>query len=287
MTPRPLPPPSVSAGPAPLTAPPTPPHASRRAFLQRLARGAGLGALATLAPALAACVREPDGITGPIGASPELRARPGTPTGDVTIGVSQLALGLGRDGLLYVPASYNAATPVPLLVLLHAAQAGATAWEPFFTLAEREGFVILAPESRGLTWDLAATSRFGADVTFIDAALAQTFTRVNVDATRIALGGFADGASYALSLGVSNGGLFSHLMAFSPGFFAPSNPIVGKPLVFVSHGTEDQVLDPAFTSGTIVPALEQNGYVVRFESFEGGYELPDGVTEDALTWWLE
>lgn len=30
--------------------------------------------------------------------------------------------------------------------------------------------------------------------------------------------GFSDGASYALSLGLPNGNLFSHIVAFSPGF---------------------------------------------------------------------
>ena len=37
-----------------------------------------------------------------------------------------------------------------------------------------------------------------ADVWFIDAALAWTFERCFVDAVRIALAGFSDGASYAL-----------------------------------------------------------------------------------------
>jgi phospholipase/carboxylesterase len=29
-------------------------------------------------------------------------------------------------------------------------------------------------------------------------------------------------ASYALSLGIANGNLFSHVLAFSPGFLAPT-----------------------------------------------------------------
>jgi phospholipase/carboxylesterase len=34
----------------------------------------------------------------------------------------------------------------------------------------------------------------------------------------VALGGFSDGASYALSLDLTNGDLFASLIAFSPGF---------------------------------------------------------------------
>jgi len=34
--------------------------------------------------------------------------------------------------------------------------------------------------------------------------------------------GFSDGASYALSVGITNGDLFTHVIAFSPGFVAPA-----------------------------------------------------------------
>ncbi len=53
--------------------------------------------------------------------------------------------------------------------------------------------------------------------------------------------GFSDGASYALSIGLTNGDLFTHVVAFSPGFASPVT-YTGKPPVFVSHGTHDEVL---------------------------------------------
>jgi poly(3-hydroxybutyrate) depolymerase len=42
-----------------------------------------------------------------------------------------------------------------------------------------------------------------------------------VDPQRICVSGFSDGASYALSLGLANGDLFTHVAAFSPGFMRP------------------------------------------------------------------
>ena len=45
-------------------------------------------------------------------------------------------------------------------------------------------------------------------------------------------------ASYALSLGIANGNLFSHVLAFSPGFLAPAGQ-TGSPRICVSHGTQD------------------------------------------------
>jgi predicted esterase len=35
-----------------------------------------------------------------------------------------------------------------------------------------------------------------------------------VDTSRLAIGGFTDGATYALSVGLANDNLFSHILAF-------------------------------------------------------------------------
>ncbi len=80
------------------------------------------------------------------------------------------------------------------------------------------------------------------------------FQQVFVDPNRISVGGFSDGASYALALGLANGDLFSRVIAFSPGFVPPV-PRSGKPRVFVSHGDADAVLPIDRTSRRLVPAL--------------------------------
>ena len=65
------------------------------------------------------------------------------------------------------------------------------------------GILVLAPDSRGATWDdlPAAQGSFGPDIAFINAALAQTFALYNVDAAKLGIQGFSDGATYALGLG--------------------------------------------------------------------------------------
>ena len=100
--------------------------------------------------------------------------------------------------------------------------------------------MLLVPDSRGRTWDMIL-GNYGPDVAFIDQALAQTFSRYALNPARLAIGGFSDGASYALSLGLSNGDLFTHIIAFSPGFMAPAQQ-QGRPPVFITHGTQDRVL---------------------------------------------
>jgi phospholipase/carboxylesterase len=45
------------------------------------------------------------------------------------------------------------------------------------------------------------TEGWGKDVAFINGSLAQVFDEYNIDPKKIALEGFSDGSTYALSLG--------------------------------------------------------------------------------------
>ena len=184
-----------------------------------------------------------------------LRARPGNTTAtDSERGLQQLGLGSKRDGLLYVPTGYTAERPAPLVLMLHGAGGNAEhGLSPFRDLADTAGFLLLAPDSRGRTWDIIL-GEYGPDVAFIDQVLAYTFSRYSIDQNRLAVEGFSDGASYALSLGITNGDLFTSIIAFSPGFMAPAGQY-GTPGVFISHGVHDQVLPIDRCSRRIVPRL--------------------------------
>lgn len=245
---------------------------SRRDFVR--------GGLTALVAPLAARCAEPTPVEL---ASPRLTARPGTPIFAPSPGLTPLNIGTTRDGLLYVPTGYTPDRPAPLFVALHGAGGSGASWVSYPARAEARGMVLLLPDSRGSTWDLVL-GHLGPDVAFLNEALRHTFERCRIDASRLALGGFSDGASYALSLGISNGDLFSHLVGFSPGFLAPREPIVGQPRVYVAHGTDDTVLPVANTRTVIVPALRDAGYDVRYEEFAGGHEVPSAISDTALDW---
>lgn len=121
------------------------------------------------------------------------------------------------------------------------------------SLADEADFTVLAPNSREVTWDVIRGG-YGPDVLLVDRALARTFGRYRVDPTRVAVAGFSDGVSYALSLKITNGTLLGHVMAFSPGFMAPTAQ-EGTPRFSISHGTHDQVLPIDRCSRRIVPHL--------------------------------
>ncbi|MBC9175869.1 alpha/beta hydrolase [Pseudoroseomonas ludipueritiae] len=221
-------------------------------------------------------------MSEPVGAMAKqgrLLARPGREAGSWAPGVSPLGLGAGRDGLLMLPEA--AADLPPLLVLLHGAGGHAEGMLRMFgTQARRAGVALLVPESRGSTWDVILGG-FGPDVAFLDAALRRTFTACAVDPGRVAIGGFSDGASYALSLGMGNGDLFRYILAFSPGFAMPPGK-AGAPSIYISHGKADDVLPIDRCSRRLVPRLRDAGYDLRYEEFEGGHFVPDHCIATAL-----
>ena len=252
------------------------PSISRRGFLKT-----SIGAV--VACALPGC--GDDSPTETPSSNPRLTARPGDPTITPTTGVTALNLDGNRDGVLFVPESYSPDTPAPLFVALHGAGGRGDQWTADPDWAESRGIVLLAPDSRSNTWDVIQ-GLFGPDVDFIDRALQHTFDRCRIDPTRLALAGFSDGASYALSLGISNGDLFTHLIAYSPGFIA-SGPPVGKPKVFVSHGTADTILPVTLSRDSIVPTLRGADYDVTYEEFDGGHEIPSEIGDASLEWFLD
>ena len=216
--------------------------------------------------------------------TPRLRSRPGK---DVKTpgkkGLQPLGLRSERDGLFFVPEKIDLDEPAPLLVMLHGATGKAErAIRLVRQQAEAAGVILLVPESRDTTWD-AIRGDFGSDVDFIDRALKLMFESFRVDRKRLAIGGFSDGATYALSLGLPNGDLFTHVIAFSPGFIKPA-PREGDPKIFISHGTNDQILPIDHCSRRIAPVLKSVGYSVDYREFEGPHTVPAEMASAAMNW---
>ena len=250
---------------------------SRRAFVGTAAAGAA-GLLLSSCNEPAAPVNTIEKAT--------LKSRPSTPTQPITSGMHPLGLDPVRDGFIYVPPSYNPAVAAPLLILLHGAGRSSADWASAAPiLADERGIIILAPDSARVTWDRIYLGSFGPDVSFIDAALQVVFTKCRIDPAQMAIGGFSDGASYALSLGLPNGDMFGEIIAFSPGFSAHPGTR-GKPRIFISHGVNDTVLPINYTSREIVPALRALGYTVEYTEFDGGHIIPPEIGQAAMEWWI-
>src|SRR5688572_18707330 len=216
-----------------------------------------------------------------------LKSRPGSaPRDKPAPGLHPLGLSEGRDGFIYIPASYSAAKASPLVVLLHGAgqDARECARPELSKLVDPVSVVAIIPESRWPTWDMIY-SDYGPDVRFIDQALALAFRKCRIDPKKIAVGGFSDGATYALSLGITNADLFSTVLAFSPGFVKPAAKR-GKPRIFIAHGIRDQILPIDQTSREIVAALKEKNYPVRYDEFDGPHTVTMEIARKGIEYFL-
>ena len=208
-------------------------------------------------------------------------AAPGRPGATGEAGLHRLDAAGRRDAVLLVPP--GPPRPRPLLVYFHGAggrgEQGLPLVQP--VAAERD-LLALLPSSVGSTWDLVG-GRAGRDVAALDAALARVFAEHAVE--RVGFAGFSDGASYALSVGLANGDLGEAVLAFSPGFAAP--PVqVGRPRVWLCHGTDDAVLPVDRCGRRVARLLQQAGYDVRYVEFDAGHVVPPDLVSEAADWWL-
>jgi predicted esterase len=247
---------------------------NRREFA-RLAGTALAGVAAGAACRAAGMTDTPGRLT----ARPRRTPKSGTPPPQP----GQRALGLraSRDATLRIPPAVTDA--MPLLVLFHGAGgAGDRMLARVSAYTDEVGIAVLSPSSDDATWD-AIRGDFDADVAAIDKALGKVFDQLPIDPKRVIAGGFSDGATYALSLGLINGDLFKHILAFSPGFIV-SGEERDRPKVFISHGMEDPILPFERCGKRLAAELKGRGYDVTFKDFHGGHEIPPDIGRAGMAW---
>lgn len=197
-------------------------------------------------------------------------------------GTHMLRLGSPRPARMRVtPGGRNGRKA--LVVVLHGAGGSADDGLRAFASWNARGLVLVAPASRGTTWSALRGS--DADLATVNAALARAYARCRIDQKRIAVGGFSDGGTYALSLGLASGDLFRSVIAFSPGGIVGGGQ-AGRPRFFVSHGTRDPILPIGRASNAIVRQLRSAGYPVTYRKFSGGHEVPREIGKAAQRWFL-
>jgi phospholipase/carboxylesterase len=245
--------------------------------------------LLALAAVLAGCWDDADRTAGPdpdieLARQGRLQATPAQPTRSIAPGLSVQRLSeTGRPFGVYVPASYSSTVPAPVVVMLHGrGQSGEALAFDFQRFADTAGVIVVAPNSRSVTWDLILQD-VGFDVAFIDGVLRWTFDHINVDPARLTLAGFSDGATYATWLGLRNGSLFGKLAVFSGCATLPTGR-VGTPAIYVTHGVNDTAFPIEDCAQLLVPGLLERGYSTEYLAYDGGHIIPIAVADTVFAW---
>ncbi len=236
----------------------------------------------------------------------KLRVTPKTPepVEELPTGLVWIERGTQRAAL-FTPDELEPGRRYPLLAVLHGAgRQDEQLMKAYRDEAERRQALILIPRSFHMTWDLITAATQGAaasgagnapssrpDLDFLEYAYDLIFRRYRVDAERLALIGYSDGASYALSVGLSNPHLFRAVMGWAAGFVAIENeaaePGVPRPAVLIEYGTHDELFPFEQVAVPMREQLEAHGCAVTFRVDEGGRHWPSSEFQDeALDWFF-
>lgn len=177
--------------------------------------------------------------------------------------------GLKRSYALFAPSS-AAASPAPLLVLLHGSYGSGAAIVSWWTsLAEQEGIVLVGPDAREReAWQLRADSP-----QFIRAVIGEVAAKHPIDRTRIYLFGSSGGAVYSLTLSMLESQLFAATAIHAGAWRTPNEfrvlPYAKRKIpIAMFIGDKDEYF-PLFTVRKTQSALEQAGHPVSVTVIRG------------------
>jgi len=184
--------------------------------------------------------------------------------------------GVQRAYRVYVPASYDASTPVPIVLNFHGFGSNALEQErysDFPALAGREGFIVATPDGTNSPqrWYIYGQLEPGYvdDFAFVDALIDALSARYCIDPARIYATGISNG-----------GGMTSQLACHLNGRIAAIAPVAGSPYSELTCRGEGPMPVVAFhgTDDTLVP----------FEGGPGGrLGLPINPVRDNMRQWAE
>lgn len=153
-----------------------------------------------------------------------------------------LSRGQRRTYFLYVPESYDPATPTPLVISIHgfaewpAHQMQVSHWND---LADAEGFIVVYPSG------LSFPKRWGIeDVAFIADLITHLEQRYNIDSTRIYANGLSNGGGMSYMLGCRLADRIAAIGGVAGAYLLPlqeCQPVRSVPMI-AFHGTADPVV---------------------------------------------
>lgn len=237
----------------------------------------------TAAIALAGCGRGPTPL-GSGGTSP-------APSGTTSYSFDHDGLTLTYN--LHVPGDLNRTEPAPLLIELHGGGGSGDQIDGltgFYSIADREGFVVAAPSGVNKGWndgrgDTDPASSSADDVGFISEMIDRIESQAAVDPNRVYITGMSNGAimSGRLACELSDrvaaiAQVAGTASVATAGSCHPSRPVP----VLEIHGTADPLVP--YAGGTVVPQQgDGRGQVVGVDAWAAVWVASNAVAPQPAT----
>jgi polyhydroxybutyrate depolymerase len=178
--------------------------------------------------------------------------------------------GQDRTYLLFVPTTYDPATPTPLVICIHgfaewpAHQMQISGWND---LAEEYGFIVVYPSGTGFPRRWHASGQAGdsgdpmTDVLFISDLIDELGRQYNIDPARVYANGLSNGGGFSYMLGCTLSDRIAAVGSVSGAYVFPldeCNPSRPVPMI-AFHGTGDPIVPyqggPSRDSGVSFPVI--------------------------------
>lgn len=190
---------------------------------------------------------------------------------------------------LYVPETYDASQPIPLVVAMHggSGNGGAFLWS-WVREARTRNFIVIAPTAIGSTWSLMQPEVDGSK---IDRMVEEVAAQWNVDPSRQLLTGMSDGGTFSYVLGLGSKGRFTHLAPIAAAFhpmmmtFASADRVRGLP-VHIVHGARDWMFPPGMAREAERMLAEAGAAVIYREIADLSHTYPRDENAAILDWFL-
>ena len=200
--------------------------------------------------------------------------------GESRIGITET----DRDGTLYVPKSYKPGTPMPVMMMLHGFMGSGDGFARHVPAAEEFGVMMIAPESRGMTWGRSIPG-FDADVRYLGPAYRRVANLVDIDTD-------ARGTRRRLRRrrlrAVDGPGLRQHFQSHDHAHRRPDDPFrqQGKPRMFFAHGVDDMQIPIDETARKYRAAAEGRRLRRHVSRVSGGHRVPPTEIREAFKWFV-
>jgi len=167
-----------------------------------------------------------------------------------------------RDYLVFVPPTYDARAPVPVMVMLHGRTSNAAAMARITdmnSVARRHGFIVVYPEGLGNEWNAqfdlytkssrsvhtAGNETVGLrqnDVGFLKTLMADLQLDLNIDPSRLYIAGFSNGGFMTMRMACSGADTFAAFAEVGSALYPVMADLcrTSKPTpILFMHGTKD------------------------------------------------